>query len=285
MNYKNLLALHCLHDPITSLKPAVAFAKDLRAKLEIRVLNQALPMGTMVPMGPMVSMQNLHYDWSKSLTDDFVETEKRVGDIMSWIEDKEVDTTVTSSCQQLGLIDDEVSAAALYADLVLYHRCDQSLVSGLMSRALEGAIFDAGKPALILTQRSDSIGCDFQSVSIAWDPVPEAMRALSASLPILKRALNVSVFVVSKKPEGVDADSRAERVLDWLQNHEIEASIEHVPQGEQSVSDALINHINNTDRDLIVMGAYGHSRLAEHMFSGVSHTVLDKSNKSLFIAH
>ena len=279
MKYKNLLALHCLHDPITSLKPAIAFAKEMRAKLEIRVLNQAIQMGT------IVAMQSPNYDWRRNFADAFDETEERVRDIMTWIKDKEVDATVTSSCQQLGLIDEEVSVPALYADLVLYHRCEQSLVSGLMSKALEGVIFDAGKPALILTQRSDSIGCDFKSVSIAWDPVPEAMRALTASLPILKRALNVSVMVVSKNTEDVDSYSDSTRVLKWLENHEIEATLEHITQDDQSVSQALIEHINKTDTDLIVMGAYGHSRLSERMFSGVSQTVLDKSNKSLFIAH
>ena len=279
MKYKNLLVLHCLHDPITSLKPAIAFAKEMRAELEIRVLNQAIQLGT------MVAMQSPNYDWSRSFTDAFDETEKRVDDIIAWIKDMGVDAKVMSSCQQLGLIDNEVSVPALYADLVLYHRCDQSLVSGLMSKALEGAIFDAGKPALILTRRSDSIGCDFKSVSVAWDPVPEAMRALTASLPILKRALNVSVMVVSKNVEQINSDSGSDRVLDWLKNHGINAALEIIPQENQSVSQALIDHINNTDKDLIIMGAYGHSRLSERMFSGVSHTILDKSNKSLFIAH
>jgi len=279
MQYKNLLALHCLYDPITSLKPSIAMARDLRAKLEIRVLNQAMPVGT------MVSMQNPNYDWSKGVTDAFDETERRVGDITTWLADKEVNATVSSCCQPLGLVDDEVAVSALYADLVLYHRSDQSLVSGLMSKALEGVIFDAGKPALILTQRSDAVGCEFKSVSIAWDPVPEAMRALTASLPILKRALNVSVIVVSKNPDTVNSDSGSTRVRDWLENHEISASVEHVAQGNETVSGALLKHINNTTSDLIVMGAYGHSKLTERMFAGVSHTVLDKANKSLFIAH
>lgn len=279
MKYKNILALHCLHDPITSLKPVIAIAKDMRAKLEILVLNQAIPFGV------MVSMQNPNYDWSKSTTDSFDETERKVEEINDWLKDKEIDATVTSSCQQLGLIDDEVSVPALYADLVLYHRCDQSLVSGLMSKALEGAIFDAGKPALILTERPDAIGSEFKSVSIAWEPAPEAMKALTASLPILKRALDVKVTVVTKETEDITADSHTRPLLDWLKNHEINATLEHVPQENRSVSEALLNHINNTDRDLIIMGAYGHSRLSERMFSGVSHTVLDKSNKSLFIAH
>ena len=279
MIYKNLLVLHCLHDPITSLEPAIAIAKELRAKLEIRILNQSLSYGV------MVSMQNPNYDWSKSVADDFDETEKRVDDVTTWISDKEVDAIVTSTCQQLELVDDEVFIPALYADLVIYHRGEQSLVSGLMAKALEGAIFDAGKPALILTQRSEAIGYEFKSVSIAWEPVPEAMKALTASLPILKKALEVKVIVVAKNAENLNADSHSKRVIHWLRSHEINATLEYISQENQSVSDALIDHINNSDSDLIIMGAYGHSRLSERIFSGVSHTVLEKSNKSLFIAH
>lgn len=281
MKYKNLLALHALHDPMTSLKSSIAIAQDFRAKLEIHVVNQAMPVGA------MVSMEFPNYDWYTSIAENVQKTEERVVELQAWLQNKQIDATVTSSCQQLGLIDKAVSVPALYADLVLYHRCDQSLTSGSMSKALEGALFDAGKPALVLTDRSDVIGSEFKSITIAWDPVPQAMKALTASLPILTRATRVSIVIANN--DVVDQTSETElqhdSILDWLENHGVTATIKHIAKNDRSVSETLLHHINSSSTDLIVMGAYGHTRLSERMFSGVSRSVLKDSNKSLFIAH
>lgn len=279
MKYKNLLALHSIEDPITSLKPAIAFAKDIRAKLEVRVLNHASPMAS------LWSLQNPNNIRDESIADAYLKTEQRVGEVKDCINKLESNAIVTSSYQQLGLLDEEVSGPALFSDLVIYHRCEQSLTTGMMSKALDGVIFDAGKPALVLTQNTTENGCNFKSVCIAWDPVPEAMRALTASLPLLKRALNISIVVVCKNKKNIETSSKTRLVIEWLHNHNINADVEYVLQKSETTSEALVNHVNSGPGELLVMGAYGHSRLSERVFSGVSHTLLDKSEKSLFIAH
>ena len=279
MKYNTLLVLHCSHEPITSLKPAVAMAKNMQAHLEIRVLS-------LIAAVPSMAMSTDHiYAWGESLSELVGETAKRVNAVKAWLEDQEVDAVVTSSCQPLGRVNEDVSEPALYADLVLCSRAGESIVEGVMAKALDGVIFDAGKPALVLSDNTDSIDSEFKSISIAWDPVPAAMKALAASIPLLKNASDVELLVVTQDKEKEAYSTETKKIFGWLRRHDIKATLRLISQGNQSVSSALIEHIDNANRDLVVMGAYGHSKFRERLFSGVSYKVLDQSNTSLLIAH
>jgi len=279
MKYNTLLALHGSHEPIASLKPAVAMAKNMKAHLEIRVLSMITPL-------PSMALSTDHiYAWGESLSEIVGENEKRVKAVKAWLEGQEIDAVVTSSSQPLVRIDEDVSEPALYADLVLYSRSGDSIVEGDLAKALDGVIFNAGKPALILTERNALNDGDFKSISIAWDPVPEAMKALTASVPLLKSASDIELLIVTQDEKKEAYSSETKKIIGWLRRHGISATLKLIPQGDQSVSMTLLNYINSANRDLIVMGAYGHSKFSERLFSGVSYKVLDKSNTSLLIAH
>lgn len=279
MKYNTLLALHNSQDPMESLESAVALAISMQAHLEIRVLNMASPMPRMA-----LNTNNI-YDWGESLSEIVGKTEKRVNEIKIWLERQEISATVSSSTLPLVRIDEDVSEPALYSDLVLCCRPVDSIVVGDMAKALDGIIFTAGKPALILTDGNGLTNGGFKSISIAWDPVPEAMKALTASLPLLKKATDVELLVVTHDEESEPYTVNTKKILGWLRRHDIEASFKFLPQGNQSVSTALIDYINIANRDLIVLGAYGHSKFSERLFSGVSYQVLDHSKTSLLIAH
>jgi nucleotide-binding universal stress UspA family protein len=279
MKYNTLLTLHYSHEPITSLKPAIALANSMQAHLEIRVLSLITSVSSM-------AMNTDHiYAWGESLGELVGETQKRVTAVKAWLDDQEVDAVVTSSYQPLGQVDENVSGAALYADLVLCNRSGESIVVGDLAKTLDSVIFDAGKPVLILTENTGSIDCDFKSISIAWDPVPQAMKALTASIPLLKNASDVELLIVTQNEDKEAYSTETKKIVGWLRRHDIKATLKLIPQGGKSVSVALIEHINNANRDLVIMGAYGHSRFSERFFSGVSYEVLDQSNTPLLVAH
>lgn len=279
MKYNTLLTLHCSHEPISSLMPAVTMAMNMQAHLEIHVFSLISPI-------PSMAMNTNHiYAWGENLSELVGATQERVKAVKAWLKNQKVNAVVTSSYQPLGQTDENVTEAALYADLVLCKRFGDSIVVGELARAIDSVIFDAGKPALLLTDSAASVNCDFKSISIAWDPVPQAMKALTASVPLLQIASDVELLIVTQNEDIEAYSNETKKILGWLRRHDIKATLKLVPQEEKSVSRALIEHINNANRDLVVMGAYGHSRFNERLFSGVSFKVLDESNKPLFIAH
>ena len=279
MNYKNLLALHSVHDRIDSLEPMVSLARQFDAFLEVLVLNLASPIPT------MTFIQDPYYDWSNNFSGVIEENNQRVKDIRDWLDGQGVGFEISSVCQQLGLIDDEIAAPALYADLVLFSRGDESLVSGMMAKALKGAVFDAAKPALILGGSDALKERPFPTIAIAWDNSPGVTRAISSSLPFLRVAEKIELTIVTREEDPLIHEARTKKVRQWLKRSGVSVELSIVRQENKPVSEIVLDYVNGVDHDLIVMGAYGHTRFAEKLFSGTTHQVLDMATTSLLIAH
>ncbi len=279
MNYKNLLALHSVQDRIDSLEPMVSLARQFDAHLEVLVLNLASPIPT------MTFIQDPYYDWSNNFSGVIEENNQRVKDIKDWLEGQDVGFEVNSVCQQLGLVDDEIAAPALYADLVLFSRGVESLVSGMMAKALKGAVFDAAKPALILGGPAALKEMPFPTIAIAWDGSSSVMRAISSSIPFLRVAEKIELTIVTREEDQLIHEARTKKVRQWLKRSGVSVELSIVRQENKPVSAIILDYVNGIDHDLIVMGAYGHTRFAEKLFSGVTHQVLDKATTSLLIAH
>lgn len=131
-----------------------------------------------------------------------------------------------------------------------------------------GLILGAGRPVLTVPQGVATL--DLTSVLVAWKNTREARRALLDALPLLQKAGRV---VVAEVVESGDAENARKGLLDvaaYLARHRVKASVEVIPQGEAKAPDALIRFATDNHIGLIVAGAYGHSRLGEWIFGGVT---------------
>ena len=118
-------------------------------------------------------------------------------------------------------------------------------------------------------------------VLVAWNGSAEASRALVQAAPLLKRAANVYIATVAESSDMPSAILAAE----YLGYHGIKAEVGDEPLGDGTVSDAILCAAEETGSSYIVMGAYGHSRLRETIFGGVTRSLCERSPYSLFLAH
>ncbi|MEY4240253.1 MAG: hypothetical protein RL339_2854 [Pseudomonadota bacterium] len=120
------------------------------------------------------------------------------------------------------------------------------------------------------------------TVCIAWDGGTEAARALKAAVPLLAEASDVRVLTVaSDAPSGFPPTE----ALRYLARHGIKAELTELTRGN-SVEETLVNEVARVGAQLVVMGAYGHSRLREFLFGGVTRFFLDElTAPPLLIAH
>ncbi|MBP2227982.1 nucleotide-binding universal stress UspA family protein [Azospirillum agricola] len=162
------------------------------------------------------------------------------------------------------------------ADLIVF---GHSTLPGQQA-AVEAALFGTGRPVLLVPpEHSAPLG---RSVSIAWNGSVEATRAVAAGLPFLHRA--DSVFVLSTEPRSVDPHDCA-GLLRYLRWHGVDAEFAAVRTGLDDLGDGLIRRADELGADLIVMGAYGYSRLRETVFGGVTRFMLRHPNKALLLTH
>ncbi|MEA3390942.1 universal stress protein [Sphingobium sp. CCH11-B1] len=117
---------------------------------------------------------------------------------------------------------------------------------------------------------------------VAWDGSQEAAAALRAAMPLLKLADAVLVVTVEETEKQVFPAIDAP---EYLSRHGIEAELRSCPRREESVDDVLMHAIETLAIDWAVMGAYGHGRLRETVFGGVTHRLLRDTPIPLLLAH
>jgi nucleotide-binding universal stress UspA family protein len=125
-----------------------------------------------------------------------------------------------------------------------------------------------------------------ERVLIAWDARREAARAVSDALPILRQAASVLVMSINPRstPLGHGEVPGADIAL-HLARHQIEAEARSVETDRMDVGDALLAFAADRGRDLLVMGAYAHSRTRELVLGGATRTILKRMTLPVLMAH
>lgn len=167
---------------------------------------------------------------------------------------------------------------ARYYDLTVMGR-DGSLSPDRVTSVL----MRSGRPLLLAPEKpADVIG---QNVAVAWKATAEAARALTAASRMLARAGRVTILSVSENEAGNDQDRlSAERLARQLAWAGIKPEVRMCYPPRASASQALLDMAYDCNADLLVMGAYGHSRMKEFIFGGVTRDLLAACPLPIFMA-
>ena len=139
-----------------------------------------------------------------------------------------------------------------------------------------------GRP--ILMAPAGAAGLKLARTLVCWKDSREARRAVADALPILKASQAVDVVELVSDYEIEPARSQLADVGDWLAGHGVEASCVATPlSGAESAHLAAI--ANDLKADLIVAGAFGHSRLREWAFGGVTRDLLVRAERCTLVSH
>lgn len=176
-----------------------------------------------------------------------------------------------------------ISVGRLF-DLVVLGQTDPDAESSL-PRVLPDELVQAlGRPALIVPYAGDFTS--FDHVMIAWNGTREAARALHDAMFIIERADAVTVIEVDAPgAPGTPPSGLAEDVVAALKRRGVEAMAEPTVTDGTPVADIILSRAADLTADLIVMGAYGHSRLRELVLGGVSRSFLQEMTVPVLMSH
>lgn len=181
-----------------------------------------------------------------------------------------------------GGITDVVAQRARFADLVILGRPYGPDRLAEDETVTEAALFAAGTPVLTLPDTpAPAIG---NRVVIAWNQTNEAMRAVRAALPFLQKAGQVSVTMVDPPRHDVEGADPGGALCQMLSRHGVTAEISILARSLPRVSDVIARHVHDIGADLLVMGAYGHSRLREALIGGVTRRMLEAADVPVLMA-
>ena len=196
-------------------------------------------------------------------------------------------------CEGEGPDTDEVGALgtlARQADLVVVGQAGATEGdSNAPGWVPEQLVLRAGRPVLVVPYagRFPTVG---ERVLVAWNDSRESARALSDALPLLRLAGSVTVLQLAEAPLAGDAEGRARAALKGvvrlLERHGVKAVAELDPASETvSAGGLLLSRAADLDADLLVMGAYGHSRWRELVLGGATREILSSMTLPVLLAH
>ena len=147
---------------------------------------------------------------------------------------------------------------------------------GRSEKIAERLIFESGRPILMCPEESaNELPVVFDRVMIAWDHTAPAARAVSDALPLLEDAADVRVVTATDNKTPAEMKSGAALVR-HLEEHGINATFETIKIDGSSVGKVFEAYVKKNAIDLLVMGAYRHSRLNEIAWGGATKTVIGR---------
>jgi|TARA_R110002072_G_scaffold11668_14_gene52340 nucleotide-binding universal stress UspA family protein len=178
----------------------------------------------------------------------------------------------------------ELTYQAHVADITIVSQPSEAsyLEDHIRTRLAEELVMASGSPVLILPRRDEEPLPVFgRHIMVAWNPSREAVRAVRDALPLLINAEKVSVVTIGKTPEDMASESE---VVAFLARHGVPAEPYSVRK-EQSVGPQLLSTAQVLNCDMIVMGAYGHSRIYELVMGGATRHVMNHTERPVLMSH
>ncbi|PWR25521.1 universal stress protein [Zavarzinia aquatilis] len=176
-----------------------------------------------------------------------------------------------------------VGRRARLNDVAVIARTPSSVSRG-ETDSLNGALWSSGRPVLLVPgiENGDPVpGHKPARILLAWNGSLEATRALTAAMPLLVDARQVDVVTFD---HAVDQDG-LDDVAAYLAGHGVVVRTANVPTEGYLLSKALFDRVLELGSDLVVMGAYTHSRVREYLLGGLTQEILDGAPVPVLLAH
>lgn len=199
------------------------------------------------------------------------------GGLKGKVESVEWRSTIT-----FGALSDYVAQEARSADLILTRLSTPDLLDHTRTVNTGGLVMQAGRPVLVAPEAIDTLKLD--QILVAWKDTREARRAVVDALPLLQKAAQVMVAEIAAEADQAAAQTHVEQVAAWLQRHGVAAAaMASLAIGDDA--SRLSQLALEQDADLIVAGAYGHTRLQEWAFGGVTRDLLARKDRCVLLSH
>jgi len=162
---------------------------------------------------------------------------------------------------------------ARYADLAVVARPDPAVQTAGPPGLVESLVLTSGRPVIVVPPHSTA--SRLSRILVGWNAGREATRAVADALPLLVRAAAVEVLIIDPErgPAGHGQEPGAD-IARYLARHGAQVEVRRLSSDGEDVGRLLLSQAAAFGADLLVMGAYGHARLNELIFGGVTRTAL-----------
>lgn len=182
-------------------------------------------------------------------------------------------------------IADGVIEHGLQADLIVTSQANEEANDGVEADFCERVVMESGRPVLLIPKSGKFADFGY-NIIVGWNATREAARAVFDAMPLLEQSESTRLIWVDPQNTGGKAGNLpGSEMATTLARHGIKSTAEAMPTDGIGQGDALLNRASDLGADLIVMGAYGHSRMREFVFGGATHTLLNQMTVPVLMSH
>lgn len=261
-----------------AVQTAIELADRMQAHLDVHCFGIDPTRYESVPIGgaPALTQSGL------------VEARAQAEQLESWAEKKLVGSLDAYGVSRrvvshLGL-DRPVTQLARYCDIAVASKPYGAGHRVLQSITLEALLFGAQVPVMIVPDNMTQLP-EFNRITFAWNESDEALNAARAALPLLRQASQVDIVVVDPPAQSAERSEPGGQVSLWLARHGVKCEVSILSKSLPRISDVLMRFAAEHGSDLLLMGAYGHSRFREALLGGVTRDVLEDSELMVMMSH
>ena len=281
MQKTTLLTVIGKSTPVGSLNATIESAKANDMHLACLVIGEVPRFPTYAYGVPPFGGFEVPEDWQDKLRHEGAALVSQGNEIEALLQREGVSGDVTTVCTEVSMIQQETARRAMVCDLAVI--CDDLRnVPDVFRNVVYGLLFHA-PIGVILNQISLS---QPKRMFIAWNTGLPAARAVHQALPLLKGADEVIVAsfdpVMSEQRDGQNPGSDLGA---WLSHHGCQVTVMQYPTGGKKTSTCIQERCAETGADMVVMGAFGHSRLQQSVFGGTTRVMLDQTKIPVLMAH
>lgn len=197
---------------------------------------------------------------------------------------EEVPWGCESAVAQIAGLTRLVADRARFADIVVLPR-PYGEGRGVEDEAvIEAALFEGHAPVLVVPDGELDSGFG-KRVIVAWNESAEALAAVRKAMPILAKADLVGIVVIDPPQHSAERSDPGGRLSQMVARHGARVEVSVLAKTMPRVSDVIRRHATDRDADLVVMGAYGHSRFREAILGGATRNMLETCELPVLLAH
>lgn len=190
-----------------------------------------------------------------------------------------VDTAVLT----LGGINSYVGLKSRFCDLVVLPRPYGETRGPQDEITAEAALFDGDAPVLIVPDLGAEMP-QFDKIVLAWNQSDESLHAARAALPLLKNAKLVNLVIIDPPTHGIERSDPGGLLTQMLARHGVQIEVSVIAKTLPRISDVLRRHATDQAADLLIIGAYSHSRLRQAILGGTTRNLLEETTLPVFLA-
>ncbi len=279
MAYKSLLTIVTRPDlPASTLTAAIALARAHDAHLELLCLGIDRTQVAYYTAGATIALPIELFDVAR-------DTAKQIeAAVLARMAGEDIRWSCDSTVAQLGTLTEAVSNRARYCDLVILPRPFGAQSGEEDRNVVEAALFDGQAPVLIIPDGA-VLSSAPQRIVVAWNQGVEALHAVRQAMPFLCDAKRVNVAVIDPPRHSPERSDPGGALAQMLARHGVHIEVSVLARTMSQISVILQRHAADQNADMLVMGAYGHSRFREAILGGATHDMLEGAELPVFLAH